>query len=264
MSYAVQTPVYEGPFDLLLHLILREQVDLYEVSLSAIVDAYLTELERMDDARPRRRHRVPAHRRAPWSSSRPSGSCPTIEDVDLDDELALLRGARPPARPPARVQDVQGRGRGARAARCRAPAAACPRAAGLEEPLPRARARPARRRHADDARGRRTCAPSRRSRCRRSTSTTSAPVRASVSDAVEELLDELPRAGRISVPRAHRGARRSARGGGALPRGARALQAGPRRHRPGHVVRRHRDQLDRRRRRLRVRTTSTLVDVDDG
>ena len=29
VAYAVQTPVFEGPFDLLLHLILREQVDLY-------------------------------------------------------------------------------------------------------------------------------------------------------------------------------------------------------------------------------------------
>src|SRR5688500_6504388 len=28
MSYEVTTPVYEGPFDLLLHLILREQVEL--------------------------------------------------------------------------------------------------------------------------------------------------------------------------------------------------------------------------------------------
>jgi hypothetical protein len=35
MSYEVQTPVFEGPFDLLLHLILREQVDLYEVDLDA-------------------------------------------------------------------------------------------------------------------------------------------------------------------------------------------------------------------------------------
>jgi segregation and condensation protein A len=46
--YLVQTPVFEGPFDLLLHLITKEQVDLYEVSLSAIVDGYLAELERMD------------------------------------------------------------------------------------------------------------------------------------------------------------------------------------------------------------------------
>jgi segregation and condensation protein A len=47
MAYEVCTPVYEGPFDLLLHLILREEVELWDVSLSAIVDAYLAELERM-------------------------------------------------------------------------------------------------------------------------------------------------------------------------------------------------------------------------
>ncbi len=43
----MRTPVFEGPFDLLLHLILREQVDLYEVSLSEIIDAYLAEVEQM-------------------------------------------------------------------------------------------------------------------------------------------------------------------------------------------------------------------------
>lgn len=48
MPYEVQTEVFAGPFDLLLHLILREQVDLYEVSLSTIVDAYLLEVERME------------------------------------------------------------------------------------------------------------------------------------------------------------------------------------------------------------------------
>jgi len=49
MGWEVSTPVFEGPFDLLLHLILRDQVDLYEVSLAEIVDAYLVELERMQD-----------------------------------------------------------------------------------------------------------------------------------------------------------------------------------------------------------------------
>jgi segregation and condensation protein A len=48
MSYAVRTPVFEGPFDLLLHLILKEEVELWEVSLHEIVDAYLGELDRMD------------------------------------------------------------------------------------------------------------------------------------------------------------------------------------------------------------------------
>src|SRR5690349_24557381 len=46
----VQTPVFEGPFDLLLHLILREQVDIYEISLSTIIDGYLAELDRMRSA----------------------------------------------------------------------------------------------------------------------------------------------------------------------------------------------------------------------
>jgi segregation and condensation protein A len=41
--------VFEGPFDLLLHLILREEVELYEISLSHIVDAYLAELDKLED-----------------------------------------------------------------------------------------------------------------------------------------------------------------------------------------------------------------------
>ena len=47
MSIAVETPVYTGPFDMLLQLILREQVDIYEVSLSTIVDAYLAEIDKL-------------------------------------------------------------------------------------------------------------------------------------------------------------------------------------------------------------------------
>ena len=48
MSYEVRTSVFEGPFDLLLHLILKQEVELWEVSLSRLVDEYLTEIERMD------------------------------------------------------------------------------------------------------------------------------------------------------------------------------------------------------------------------
>jgi segregation and condensation protein A len=47
VRYEVSTPVFEGPFDLLLHLISREQVDIYQVSLSSIVDAYVAGLETM-------------------------------------------------------------------------------------------------------------------------------------------------------------------------------------------------------------------------
>ena len=47
MPYEVRTAVFEGPLDLLLELITKREVDLYEVTLSSIVDAFLAELERM-------------------------------------------------------------------------------------------------------------------------------------------------------------------------------------------------------------------------
>jgi segregation and condensation protein A len=47
VPYEVSTPVFEGPFDLLLHLILKEEVDLWEISLARIVDAFCAEVERM-------------------------------------------------------------------------------------------------------------------------------------------------------------------------------------------------------------------------
>tara|TARA_B100000700_G_C14963620_1_gene817770 strand:- start:728 stop:1495 length:768 start_codon:yes stop_codon:yes gene_type:complete len=49
VTYEVETSVFAGPFDLLLHLILQDEVDLYEISLGAIVDAYLQEIARMED-----------------------------------------------------------------------------------------------------------------------------------------------------------------------------------------------------------------------
>ncbi len=48
MSYKVETEVFQGPFDLLLHLILKNDVDLYEIKLGEIVDAYLAELAKME------------------------------------------------------------------------------------------------------------------------------------------------------------------------------------------------------------------------
>src|SRR5829696_3283027 len=92
MPYAVQTPVFEGPFDLLCHLVLREQVDLYEVDLSSIVDAYIAELDRMArmevrlDLETTTEFLLIAATLVELKSRRllPSGS-----DLDLDEELAL-------------------------------------------------------------------------------------------------------------------------------------------------------------------------------
>ena len=88
MAYDVQTAVFEGPFDLLLHLILREQVDLYEISLSAIVDAYLVELSRFEtvDLEIATEFLLIAATLVELKARR---LLPGDDTVDLDDELAL-------------------------------------------------------------------------------------------------------------------------------------------------------------------------------
>jgi segregation and condensation protein A len=47
MDYVVRTEVFEGPFGLLLHLIARQRVDIWQVSLSRITEDYLAEVRRM-------------------------------------------------------------------------------------------------------------------------------------------------------------------------------------------------------------------------
>jgi len=87
-SYSVHTPVYDGPFDLLLHLILRDQVDLYEVTLTDIVDAFLVELERLEilDLDVATEFLLIAATLVELKSRR---LLPGDDDLDLDDELAL-------------------------------------------------------------------------------------------------------------------------------------------------------------------------------
>ncbi|MDI6784616.1 MAG: segregation/condensation protein A [bacterium] len=47
MSYQVKLEVFEGPFDLLLHLIKKNEMDIYAVSLSEITGQYLTYIQLM-------------------------------------------------------------------------------------------------------------------------------------------------------------------------------------------------------------------------
>jgi segregation and condensation protein A len=47
-TYHVSIGAFEGPFDLLLHLIARHKVDIYDVPLAAITDDYLAVLRQMD------------------------------------------------------------------------------------------------------------------------------------------------------------------------------------------------------------------------
>ena len=48
MRYEVTTPVFAGPFELLLHLMLSDELDIHEVSLSRIIEAYLAEVQKME------------------------------------------------------------------------------------------------------------------------------------------------------------------------------------------------------------------------
>ena len=198
VPYEVSTPVFEGPFDLLLHLISREQVDIYQVSLSAIVDAYVAQLEQLRtlDLEVATEFLLIA---AVLLELKARRLLPGRDDVDLDEELGLweerdlllarlfeCKTFKDAAAALARHMDTAGR--------------SWPRTAGLEErffavaPDFLAGVTPERLRQAYlDA-----TAPKPAPRVDLDHV---APVRVSVADAVAELLDELPRVGRITFRR---------------------------------------------------------------
>lgn len=88
MPYDVVTPVFAGPLDLLLHLVTREEVDLWEVPLAHIVDGFLEELDRMEhlDLEIATDFLLTVAVLVELKSRR---MLPGRNDVDLDDELGL-------------------------------------------------------------------------------------------------------------------------------------------------------------------------------
>lgn len=48
MTYEVRLDVFEGPIDLLLNLITRQRVDIYEISISTITEEYIGALDQME------------------------------------------------------------------------------------------------------------------------------------------------------------------------------------------------------------------------
>ncbi|HVX18091.1 MAG TPA: ScpA family protein [Acidimicrobiales bacterium] len=195
MAYEVQTAVFAGPFDLLLHLILREQVDLYEVSLVRIVDEYLAALDQMEalDLEIATEFLLIAATLVELKSKR---LLPGAGDLDLDDELSLweerdlllarlveCKTFKDAAVVLAKLAEVAGR--------------SVPRMVGLDErfldltPDLLAGVGP------EDLRAAylRASAPKLQPRIDLDHV---APIRASVTDAVIELADELPRVGQIT------------------------------------------------------------------
>lgn len=49
MAYRVRTQVFSGPFDLLLHLVSRQKVDIGQVSIAEVADQYLAEVDAMGE-----------------------------------------------------------------------------------------------------------------------------------------------------------------------------------------------------------------------
>jgi segregation and condensation protein A len=89
VAYTVTTPVFEGPLELLLHLITRQQVDLWEVSLADIVDAYVATLEELRaslDLETATQFLLIAAILLELKARR---LLPGPADVDVDEELAL-------------------------------------------------------------------------------------------------------------------------------------------------------------------------------
>ena len=89
VAYEVQTAVFEGPFDLLLHLVLRSQLDVYEISLSSIVDAFVEELERMQGTLDLELATEFVLVAATLIDLKTRGLLPGQDDIELDEELAI-------------------------------------------------------------------------------------------------------------------------------------------------------------------------------
>jgi segregation and condensation protein A len=199
VPYTVSTPVFEGPFDLLLHLITREQVDLWEVSLADIVDGYVATLAEMRcalDLEVATEFLLIASVLLELKARR---LLPGSGDADLEEDLALWEERDLLL---ARLLECKTfkDAAGAMSRLMEAAERSWPRLSGPDErfaelmPDILANVTAAQLRDAMQA----VMAPKPQARLLLDHV---APVRASVRDAVEELLDELPRVGRISFTR---------------------------------------------------------------
>ena len=196
VPYTVSTPVFEGPFDLLLHLITRQQVDLWEVSLAEIVDEYvatLTEMRAALDLEVATEFLLIASVLLELKARR---LLPGREDVELEEELALweerdlllarlfeCKTFKDAAGALRRLMDGAGR--------------SFPRTAGLEDRFAEL---------APDVLAGVTAEQLRQAYLKATAPRPAArvmldhvaPIRASVAEAVDELVDRLPRTGSIT------------------------------------------------------------------
>ena len=196
MPYEVSTPVFEGPFDLLLHLILREEVDLWEISLARIVDAFCAELDKLTrvDLDVSTEFLLVAATLVELKARR---LLPGRDDIELDEELLRFEERDLLL---ARLLECKTFQDASRVLNARLAEAALrfARTAGPEEPFRSLAPDPLERVPLDAflAAGRRALAPKSQSPAEVDTEHV-APIRASVRDAIETVLALLPSSGTI-------------------------------------------------------------------
>jgi segregation and condensation protein A len=88
VPYEVHLDVYTGPFDLLLQLITAQELDLYEIQLTVIVDAFVAEIARLEssDLESMTEFLLIAATLIELKCKR---LLPGSDDVELDEELSL-------------------------------------------------------------------------------------------------------------------------------------------------------------------------------
>ncbi len=194
MPYEVSTPVFEGPFDLLLHLILKEEVDLWEISLARIVDVFCAEVEHMErvDLDIATEFLLIAATLVELKARR---LLPGREDVDLDEELMRFEERDLLLARLLECKTFQDAAR-VMSERLQTASRSVPRTAGPEEPFRSLAPDPLERvaLNAFLAAARKGLAP----KVVEEVQTTHiAPIRASVRDAIETVLALLPERGAV-------------------------------------------------------------------
>ena len=103
-AYPVRLQNFEGPLDLLLHLIKKHELDIYDIPIALVTQQYLDVSRRDAGAEPRRRRRVPRH----------GGDADSHQVADAAAAAGPVAGgrrggsARSADASPARASEVQG------------------------------------------------------------------------------------------------------------------------------------------------------------
>ena len=81
MAIPVKLPVFEGPLDLLLHLIDRNKIDIYDIPIVEITDQYMEYIQQMKETK------------APLLSSISNGVHTHLVETETEEEMEAIHRA---------------------------------------------------------------------------------------------------------------------------------------------------------------------------